>query len=78
LEDESQAPLYELALANGQLVATLNQPKVSLRTRLRGARGQRGTRRTLQYSCVAQDIHERASSSHIPYQTLRAHFRASD
>jgi uncharacterized membrane protein YccC len=39
LEDESQAPLYDLALANGQLVATLNQTKVSLLTRLRGDRG---------------------------------------
>lgn len=78
LEDESQAPLYDLALANGQLVATLNQTKVSLLTRLRGDRGQRGTRRTLQYYFVAQDIHERASSSHFQYQTLRDQFRYSD
>lgn len=78
LEDEGQAPLYDLALANGQLVATLNQTKVSLLTRLRGDRGQRGTRRTLQYYFVAQDIHERASSSHIQYQTLRDQFRYSD
>ncbi|MDT7007131.1 YccS family putative transporter [Klebsiella variicola] len=78
LEDESQAPLYDLALANGQLVATLNQTKVSLLTRLRGDRGQRGPRRTLQYYFVAQDIHERASSSHIQYQTLRDQFRYSD
>ncbi|SXE78401.1 YccS family putative transporter [Klebsiella variicola] len=78
LEDESQAPLYDLALANGQLVATLNQTKVSLLTRLRGDRGQRGTRRTLQYYFVAQDIHERASSSHIQYQTLHDQFRYSD
>ena len=78
LEDESQAPLYDLALANGQLVATLNQTKVSLLPRLRGDRGQRGTRRTLQYYFVAQDIHERASSSHIQYQTLRDQFRYSD
>ncbi|EPF2074080.1 YccS family putative transporter [Klebsiella variicola] len=78
LEDESQAPLYDLALANGQLVATLNQTKVSLLTRLRGDRGQRGTRRTLQYYFVAQDIHERASSSHIQYQTLRDQFCYSD
>lgn len=78
LEDESQAPLYDLALANGQLVAMLNQTKVSLLTRLRGDRGQRGTRRTLQYYFVAQDIHERASSSHIQYQTLRDQFRYSD
>ena len=78
IEDESQAPLYDLALANGLLMATLNQTKLSLLTRLRGDRGQRGTRRTLHYYFVAQDIHERASSSHIQYQTLREHFRHSD
>ncbi|MEN0579393.1 YccS family putative transporter [Phytobacter palmae] len=78
IEEESQAPLYELALANGQLVSTLNQTKASLLTRLRGDRGQRGTRRTLHYYFAAQDIHERASSSHIQYQALREHFRYSD
>ena len=65
------APLYDLALANGQLVATLNQTKASLLTRLRGDRGQRGTRRTLHYYFAAQDIHERASSSHVQYAALR-------
>lgn len=78
IEDESQAPLYDLALANGQLMATLNQTKQSLLTRLRGDRGQRGTRRTLHYYFVAQDIHERASSSHLQYQALRDYFRHSD
>ncbi|WP_312948919.1 YccS family putative transporter [Superficieibacter sp.] len=78
IEDESQAPTYDLALANGQLVAILNQTKASLLTRLRGDRGQRGTRQTLHYYFVAQDIHERASSSHIQYQTLRDSFRYSD
>ena len=78
IEDESQAPLYDLALANGQLVTTLNQTKASLLTRLRGDRGQRGTRRTLHYYFVAQDIHERASSSHIQYSALREKFRYSD
>lgn len=78
LDDDNQAPLYELALANGQLMATLNQTKASLLTRLRGDRGQRSTRRTLHYYFVAQDIHERASSSHIQYQALRDHFRYSD
>lgn len=78
LKIKSRAPLYDLALANGLLMATLNQTKLSLLTRLRGDRGQRGTRRTLHYYFVAQDIHERASSSHIQYQTLREHFRHSD
>ena len=54
IEEDSQAPLYDLALANGQLVATLNQTKASLLTRLRGDRGQRGTRRTLHYYFVAR------------------------
>ena len=71
IEEESRAPLYDLALANGQLVATLNQTKASLLTRLRGDRGQRGTRRTLHYYFAAQDIHERASSSHVQYAALR-------
>lgn len=78
IENETQAPLVELAMANGQLVATLNQTKASLLTRLRGDRGQRGTRRTLHYYFAAQDIHERASSSHIQYQPLRDSFRYSD
>lgn len=78
IEGDSQAPLYDLALANGQLVSTLNQTKASLLTRLRGDRGQRGTRRTLHYYFVAQDIHERASSSHIQYAELREKFRYSD
>lgn len=47
-------------------------------TRLKGDRGQRGTRRTLHYYFVAQDIHERASSSHFQYQVLREKFRYSD
>lgn len=76
-ESESEAPLYDLAQANGQLVTTLNQTKASLLTRLRGDRGQRGTRRTLHYYFVAQDIHERASSSHIQYHALRERFRHS-
>lgn len=78
IEGDGQAPLYDLALANGQLVTTLNQTKASLLTRLRGDRGQRGTRRTLHYYFVAQDIHERASSSHIQYADLREKFRYSD
>ena len=78
IENDAQAPLVELAMANGQLVSTLNQTKASLLTRLRGDRGQRGTRRTLHYYFVAQDIHERASSSHVQYQPLRDNFRYSD
>ena len=78
IESDRDAPVVELALANSKLVTTLNQTKASLLTRLRGDRGQRGTRHTLHYYFVAQDIHERASSSHIQYQALREKFRYSD
>lgn len=78
IEDDNSAPVVELAMANGALVTILNQTKASLLTRLRGDRGQRGTRQTLHYYFVAQDIHERASSSHVQYQALREMFRYSD
>ncbi|WP_410015872.1 YccS family putative transporter [Sodalis sp. C49] len=76
-EDDDDA-LIEVAMANGNLVQALNQTKASLLTRLRGDRGQRGTRRTLHYYFVAQDIHERASSSHVQYRQLREQLRYSD
>ncbi|WP_226571128.1 YccS family putative transporter [Mangrovibacter yixingensis] len=78
IESDAQAPLYQLAMANSDVVNTLNQTKASLLTRLRGDRGQKNTRRTLHYYFVAQDIHERANSSHIQYQSLRDKFRHSD
>lgn len=78
LEEDGDQPLIQVAMANSTLVATLNQAKTSLLTRLKGDRGQRGTRRTLHYYFVAQDIHERASSSHAQYQQLSVKFRYSD
>ncbi|MGE9550537.1 YccS family putative transporter [Erwinia amylovora] len=78
IEEQDNASLIEVAMANSQLVATLNQAKISIQSRLRGDRGQRGTRRTLHYYFVAQDIHERASSSHAQYHALRREYRYSD
>ncbi|URU62228.1 hypothetical protein NBY27_24765 (plasmid) [Escherichia coli] len=59
-------------------MATLNQTKLSLLTAYVAivVNGERVAR--CHYYFVAQDIHERASSSHIQYQTLREHFRHSD
>lgn len=76
-EDDRQT-LVDMAMANSQLVTQLNQAKASIQSRLRGDRGQRGTRRTLHYYFVAQDIHERASSSHVQYQVLRETWGTSD
>lgn len=78
IEEQDDSALFDVAMANSSLVATLNQAKISIQSRLRGDRGQRGTRRTLHYYFVAQDIHERASSSHVHYHSLRREHRYSD
>ncbi|MTC58248.1 Inner membrane protein yccS [Providencia rustigianii] len=78
LEDDYQQSIYDLALVNSTLISTMNQAKISLLSRLKGDRGQKGTRTTLQYYFVAQDIHERASSSHIQYQQLSRRLRHCD
>ncbi|ACY84114.1 TIGR01666 family membrane protein [Edwardsiella piscicida] len=77
-EEDLNQPLIDVAMANSNLVTTLNQTKLTLLTRLRGDRGQRSTRRMMHYYFVAQDIHERASSSHFQYRQLSDMFRYSD
>ena len=78
LEDDYQQSVYDLALVNGTLVSTMNQAKIVLLSRLKGDRGQKGTRNSLHYYFVAQDIHERASSSHVQYQQLSRTLRHYD
>ncbi len=73
-----QQSMIDLALENGKLVAIFNEMRMSLLTRLKGDRGQKDTRRSLQYYFVAQDIHERADSAHIDYQKLAKVFQHSD
>ncbi len=73
-----QQSMVELSLENGKLVAIFNDMKSALLTRLKGDRGQKDTRRSLQYYFIAQDIHERADSAHIDYQKLAKIFEHSD
>ena len=73
-----QQSMIDLSLENGKLVGIFNLMKTALLTRLKGDRGQKDTRRSLQYYFVAQDIHERADSAHIDYQKLAKIFEHSD
>ena len=73
-----QQSMIDLALENGKLIAIFNDMRMALLTRLKGDRGQKDTRRSLQYYFVAQDIHERADSAHIDYQKLAKIFQHSD
>ena len=68
----------ELTTCNTQVINVFNDAKRSLFNRLKGFRGQGYIRKMLSYYFVAQDIHERASSSHGDYKALSYHFKHSD
>lgn len=76
--EQDDANLIATAMVNSQLVAQLNLTKSTIQSRLRGDRGSRSTRRSLHYYFVAQDIHERASSSHLQYHQLRDDWRYTE
>ena len=65
-----EARRVALARQNGKVVDALNQAKEMIFRRLEGQRGSRKLNRYLQIYFIAQDIHERASSTHYPYSAL--------
>lgn len=68
----------ELTAINQSLIKSMNESKRSLFNRLRGDQGHKRVRIMLNYYFVAQDIHERATSSHISYQKLSNQLKNSD
>lgn len=76
--EQDDTNLIATAMVNSQLVGQLNLTKSTIQSRLRGDRGSRSTRRSLHYYFVAQDIHERASSSHLQYHQLRDDWRYNE
>ncbi|AMW79542.1 hypothetical protein AMD27_12015 [Acinetobacter sp. TGL-Y2] len=73
-----QRSMIALSMENSHLVGMFNEMRSMLLTRLKGDRGRRETRRSLQYYFVAQDIHERANSSHFDHLKLTKIFEHSD
>lgn len=73
-----QRSMIALSMENSHLVGIFNEMRSMLLTRLKGDRGRRETRRSLQYYFVAQDIHERANSSHFDHLKLTKIFEHSD
>ncbi|RKR03389.1 putative membrane protein (TIGR01666 family) [Kushneria sinocarnis] len=63
---------------NGRVVEALNQTKEMIFSRIDGQRSGRRLDRYLRLYFIAQDIHERASSTHYPYGALIEHFYHSD
>lgn len=73
-----EARRLELAQLNGKVVVALNGAKESIFSRLGQSRPGRKTARYLRLYFIAQDVHERASSSHYPYDELADAFFHSD
>ncbi|MDR3435732.1 YccS family putative transporter [Telmatospirillum sp.] len=73
-----EAGRVALARQNGKVVIALNQVKEIIRSRLQGNLGQQQVNRYLSLFFMAQDIHERASSSHYPYEEFAEAFYHSD
>lgn len=69
-----EARRLALARQNGLVVDALNQAKEMIFRRLEGQRGSRKLNRYLRIYFIAQDIHERASSTHYPYSALTEAF----
>ena len=67
-----------LAQQNGRVVTALNQAKEIILNRMSRKRSGQKTNRYLKLYFIAQDIHERASSSHYPYNALAEAFFHSD
>ena len=73
-----EAQRLELAQQNGRVVAALNAAKEIILHRVGDGRPGSKLSRYLKLYFLAQDIHERASSSHYPYNALAEAFFHSD
>lgn len=73
-----QALQLALARQNECVVKALNDTRLVLIDRIGSRRPRGATAARLQQYFMAQDVHERVSSSHYPYDTLAAAFFHSD
>lgn len=73
-----EAQRLALARQNGRVVVALNQAKETILARLSHGRPGPKISRYLKLYFIAQDVHERASSSHYPYNQLAEAFFHSD
>ncbi|MDW0616057.1 YccS family putative transporter [Mannheimia haemolytica] len=77
-DDDLAAKQLALAKANSEVMAAFDKTRVALFYRLRRQHKQQRTQRMLRYYFTAQDILERASSSHYQYHELFQQLSNSD
>ena len=75
---EVDAQRIALATQNGRLVGLMNRARQILLIWTQGERAARRSAALLQWYFLAQEIHERTSSAHYPYQALAEAFARSD
>lgn len=68
----------ELAMSNTRVIEKFNHTRSALFYRMRGQHRHPRTARMLRYYFVAQDIHERISSSHVHYQAFAEQMKHTD
>lgn len=77
-EQNRHALRLAMATQNGRVVGAMNRARDILLRWTQTARPARGSQTYLKWYFLAQEIHERASSSHYPYEALCEAFARSD
>ncbi|MEJ8856093.1 YccS family putative transporter [Variovorax robiniae] len=77
-DDQGEVRRLRLAQQSGRVVMALNQAKEGLFNRIDATRPSQRMEAYLGLYFIAQDVHERASSSHYPYDALIDAFFHSD
>lgn len=68
----------ELAMKNNALITAFNDSRHALFNRMKGQHRHAHTNKMLRFYFAAQDIHERANSSHVNYEILAKQLKNSD
>lgn len=76
--DHLESHHIAFAMSNTQVIEAFNACRQSLFYRMRGQHRHPRTTKMLRYYFVAQDIHERISSSHVHYQAFAQQMKHSD
>lgn len=76
--EQLESKQVTLAMKNIGLVEAFNQSRIALFYRIRGQNRHSRTTKMIKYYFAAQDIHERANSSHFNYQDIIGLLKNSD
>lgn len=76
--EQQERKQVNLAMKNSALINAFNACRTALFYRLRGQQRHSRTTKLLRYYFAAQDIHERAHSSHFNYRLLTEHLKNTD